>query len=277
MSGIAINRRFAVAASGLCAALALAAALAGCGKQESATPAASSAASAAVPARVLVVGTDAAYTPFESQNDKGEIVGFDVDVVKAVAQKAGIEVKFVNTPWEGIFNALDQGDRDLLVSAITITDERRQTMDFSQPYFDAKQLIAVKSDSAVAKLDDLKTLKVGVQNGTTGDEVVGKLLGKSNTAIKRFESTPLALKELEAGGVQAVVADNGVVVHYLANNTGGGFKTVSDAGFPVEKYGIAVKRGNTELLARINQGLEGIRADGTYAKIYASHFGAESK
>ncbi len=269
----AINRRFALAASGLCMAVAIA----GCGKQEPAPPAASSAAPAAAPARVLVVGTDAAYTPFESQNDKGEIVGFDIDVVKAVAQKAGIEVKFVNTPWEGIFNALDQGDRDLLVSAITITDERRQTMDFSQPYFDAKQLIAVKTDSPVAKFDDLKTLTVGVQNGTTGDEVVGKLLGKSNTAIKRFESTPLALKELEAGGVQAVVADNGVVVHYLANNRAGGFKTVSDAGFPVEKYGIAVKKGNAELLAKINQGLEGIRTDGTYAKIYAAHFGAVSK
>jgi polar amino acid transport system substrate-binding protein len=276
MSGIAINRRFALAASGLCVAFALA----GCGKQEPATTAASNAAPSApasAPARVLVVGTDAAYTPFESQNDKGDIVGFDIDVVKAVAQKAGIEVKFVNTPWEGIFNALDQGDRDLLVSAITITDERRQTMDFSQAYFDAKQLIAVKSDSAVSKLDDLKALKVGVQNGTTGDEVVGKLLGKSSTAIKRFESTPLALKELEAGGVQAVVADNGVVVHYLANNTAGGFKTVSDTGFPVEKYGFAVKKGNADLLARLNQGLEAIRTDGTYAKISASHFGSEAK
>ncbi len=269
-----INRRFALTAAALLAALAIA----GCGKQEAATPAASASAPPPPAAgRVLVVGTDAAYTPFESQNDKGDIVGFDIDVVKAVAQKAGLEVKFVNTPWEGIFNSLDQGDRDLLVSAITITDERRQTMDFSQPYFDAKQLIAVKSDSPVARFEDIKNLKVGVQNGTTGDEVVGKLLGKSSTAIKRFESTPLALKELEAGGVQAVVADNGVVVHYLANNAAGGFKTVSDASFPVEKYGIAVKKGNAELLARINQGLEAIRTDGTYARIYASHFGTEPK
>jgi polar amino acid transport system substrate-binding protein len=273
MSGIAINRRFTLTVASLLVGLALA----GCGKQEPAAPTTAAAPPAPAAARVLVVGTDAAYTPFESQNEKGDIVGFDIDVVKAVAKKAGIEVKFVNTPWEGIFNSLDQGDRDLLVSAITITDERRQTMDFSQPYFDAKQLIAVKSDSPVVKFDDIKTLKVGVQNGTTGDEVVGKLLGKSSTAVKRFESTPLALKELEAGGVQAVVADNGVVVHYLANNAGGGFKTVSDAGFPVEQYGIAVKKGNAELLAKINKGLEDIKADGSYAKIYASHFGAESK
>jgi len=273
MSGIALNRRLTLTAASLLVGLALA----GCGKQEPAAPAASSAPPPAAAPRVLVVGTDAAYTPFESQNEKGEVVGFDIDVVKAIAQKAGIEVKFVNTPWEGIFNTLELGDRDLLVSAITITPERRQTMDFSQPYFEARQLIAVKSDSTVAKFDDIKKLKVGVQNGTTGDEVVGKLLGKSSTDIKRFESTPLALKELEAGGVQAVVADNGVVAHYLANNPGGGFKTVSDAGFSTEQYGIAVKKGNAELLAKIDKGLADIKADGTYAKIYASHFGAESK
>jgi polar amino acid transport system substrate-binding protein len=120
-------------------------------------------------------------------------------------------------------------------------------------------------------------LKVGVLNGSTGDYVLGKLLGKSSTVIKRFESTPLALKELEAGGVQAVVADNGVVEHYLANNPGGGFKTVSDAAFPAEQYGIAVKKGNAELQARINKGLDDIKADGSYDKIYAAYFGSTPK
>ena len=75
-----------------------------------------------------------------------EIVGFDIEIVQAIAAKAGFEVKFVNTPWEGIFNALGQGDRDMVVSAVTITDERKQTMDFSNPYFDAQQLIAVKEN-----------------------------------------------------------------------------------------------------------------------------------
>jgi polar amino acid transport system substrate-binding protein len=268
------NRRITRIAAGLLAGVA-ALALAGCGRQEPA--AANTAPAAPAPARVLVVGTDAAYTPFESQNEKGEIVGFDIDVVKAIAGKAGFEVKFVNTPWEGIFNALDQGDRDLLVSAITITGERRQTMDFSKPYFEARQLIAVRRNAQVAGFEDIKAMKVGVQNGTTGDEVVGKLQGKSSGNIRRFESTPLALKELEAGGVEAVVADNGVVEHYLANNPGGGFKTVSDAAFPVEQYGIAVKKGNTELLARINRGLDDIKADGSYDKIYAAHFGGVPK
>jgi polar amino acid transport system substrate-binding protein len=269
------TRRALIGAAGLIAAGLL---LAGC-KPQAPAPApkadAAKAAPAPAPAKVLVVGTDAAYAPFESQNEKGEIVGFDIDIVRAIAQKAGFEVKFVNTPWEGIFNTLAQGDRDLLVSAITITDERKQTIDFSDPYFDAHQLIAVPEKSKVAKFDDLKKLKVGVQTGTTGDEVVSKLLGKTSTNVKRFESTPLALKELESGGVDAVVADNGVVVNYVTNNKDAKFRMVNDAAFEPERYGIAVRKGNAELLAKINKGLADIRADGTYDAIYARYFGAK--
>ena len=271
MTKLALHR-FVQAGCATLAALVLVA----CGKQpESASaPAATPSAPVATSVRAYVVGTDAAYAPFESQNEKGEIVGFDIDIVSAIAQKAGIEVKFVNTPCEGIFNALAQGDRDLLVSSITITDERKQTMDFSDPYFDANQLIAVKADSKVTRFDDLKALKVGVQTGTTGDEAVAKLQGKNSANIKRFESTPLALKELEAGGVDAVVADNGVVINYVTNNSGARFKTVNDAAFVPEHYGIPVKKGNAELLAKLNKGLAEIRADGTYDRIYATYLGA---
>ncbi len=269
-------RRFLLIAGWTTASLLLAA----CGKPDvpanaALTPAGGPAASTA-PARVYVVGTDAAYAPFESQNEKAEIVGFDIDVVKAVAHQAGFEVKFVNTPWEGIFNALQQGDRDLVTSAVTITPERRQTMDFSQPYFDAVQLIVVKQTSKVARFNDLKPLKVGVQTGTTGDEAITKLLGKTSPNIKRFELTPLALKELEAGGVDAVVADNGVVSNYVANNPAGQFKTVTDPSFTPEQYGIAIKKGNAELLAKVNQGLAGIQANGTYQALYAKYFGSAS-
>lgn len=269
------TRRFLQTAGLLCAGVLLAA----CGKKEAPAPAASAPApaasvAAAPPAKVYVVGTDAAYAPFESQNEKGEIVGMTIDMLSAVASKAGVEIKFVNTPWEGIFNSLQQGDRDILASSITITDERKQTMDFTNPYFDAYQLIAVKANSKVSKFDDLKKLKVGVQTGTTGDEVVTKQQGKNSTNIKRFESTPLALKELEAGGVDAVVADNGVVINYVTNNPGAKFKTVSDKAFAPEQYGFAVKKGNAELLEKLNKGLADIKADGSYDKIYAKYFGA---
>ena len=270
------TRRFLQTAGLLCAGVLLAA----CGTKEAPAPAASapapaaSVAAAPPPAKVFVVGTDAAYAPFESQNEKGEIVGMTIDMLSAVASKAGVEIKFVNTPWEGIFNSLQQGDRDILASSITITDERKQTMDFTNPYFDAYQLIAVKANSKVAKFDDLKKLKVGVQTGTTGDEVVTKQQGKNSTNIKRFESTPLALKELEAGGVDAVVADNGVVINYVTNNPGAKFKTVSDKAFAPEQYGFAVKKGNAELLEKLNKGLADIKADGSYDKIDAKYFGA---
>ncbi len=265
------TRRFLQIASLTAAGLLLAA----CGKKEEPpTPATVASAPAPAPAKVYVVGTDAAYAPFESQNEKGEIVGFDIEVAQAAAKKAGIELKFVNTPWEGIFNALGQGDRDMVVSAVTITAERKGTMDFSEPYFDAQQLIAVKMDSKIAKFADLKKLKVGVQTGTTGDEAVTKLQGKSSPNIKRFEGTPLALKELESGGVDAVVADNGVIIHYVANNPGGKFKTVADKEFVPEQYGIAFKKGNAELQGKINKGLAEIKADGSYAAIFTKYFGA---
>lgn len=248
--------------------------LSGCDRPSAPASGSEAASAASAPARVYAVGTDAVYAPFESQNERGEIVGFDIDIVKAVAQRAGIEVKFINTPWEGMFNTLAQGDRDILVSAITITDERKQTMDFSVPYFDARQLIAVPSGSKVQRFEDLKTLRVAVQTATTGDEIISKLQGKTSPNIKRFESTPLALKELEAGGVEAVVADNGVIAHYVAHNSGAAFRAVEDASFALEQYGLVVKKGNTELLEKLNAGLRKLREDGGYAEIHTRWFGA---
>jgi len=183
-------------------------------------------------------------------------------------------VKFIPTPFEGIFNFLAQGDRDLLISAITITDERKQTVDFSNPYFEASQLIAVpQGNTSVKQFNDLKSLKIGVQSATTGDEVVQNLVGKNNPSIKRFDSTTLALKELESGGVDAVVADDPVVRNYITNNPSASFRVVPDAGFPKEYYGIAVRKGNTELLAKINQGLAEVKADGSFDKINQKYFG----
>ncbi|WP_373312791.1 basic amino acid ABC transporter substrate-binding protein [Deefgea tanakiae] len=224
-------------------------------------------------AKTYQVATDAAYAPFESLNNKKEVVGFSVDVLEAIAKKSGMKIKFINTPWEGIFATLSTGDRDMVISSVTITPERKQSMDFSDPYFEAKQLIAVGKNSKVSKFTDLKTLKVGVQTGTTGDEVIQKLQGKTSPNIKRFESTPLAIKELENGGVDAVVADNGVVVNFVANNPNSKLKMIDDATFAKEYYGIAVKKGNKALLEQINKGLAAIKADGTYDKIYNKYFG----
>ena len=253
------------------ALVAAVAALSACGKKDEAAQA-----PAAAAAKVYLVGVESAYAPFSAENEKKEVVGFDIDVMKALAQKIGIEVKFVPTPFEGFFNFLAQGDRDLLISAITITDERKQTVDFSEPYFEATQLIAVPTaDAKVQKFDDLKNLKVGVQSATSGDEIVQQLLGKNNPNIKRLDSTPLALKELETGGVDAVVADDAVVKNYITNNPSSKLRTVSDANFPKEYYGIAVRKGNTELLNKVNKGMADLKADGTFDKISTHYFGAK--
>ena len=250
--------------------------LAACGKKaETPAPAPASVASAPAPAKVVVVGTDAAYAPFESQNEKGEIVGFDIEVVQAIAAKAGFEVKFVNTPWEGIFNALGQGDRDMVVSAVTITEERKQTMDFSNPYFDAQQLIAVKENSKVTKFADLKKLKVGVQTGTTGDEAVTKLQGKTSTNIKRFEfPTPLGAEGTRVGR-RGRRGRRQRCRHPLRGQQPR--RQVQDGGrHRVRTRAVrhrAEEEGDAELLNKVNQGLAAIKADGTYDQIFAKYFG----
>lgn len=222
--------------------------------------------------REYVVGTDAAYAPFSSMNEKKEAVGYEIDLIKAIAERAGMRIKVENTPFDGIFNALAQGDRDILISSITITDLRKKTVDFTAPYFEANQLIAVPLNSRVQKFTDLKRLKIGVQSATTGDEAARQLVGKNNPDIKRFESMPLAFQELDGGGVDAVVGDNGVVVNYVKNNDARNFKIISDPSFPKEYYGIAVKKGNTALQTILNKGLAEIKADGTSDKIYAKYF-----
>jgi polar amino acid transport system substrate-binding protein len=242
------------------------------------TPAETSSASTPAQAAEAVysVGMDASYAPFEYLNNKHEVQGFDVDVLTAVAEKEGLKLRFVNTPWEGIFASLAQGDRDILASAITITDERKQSVDFSDPYFEARQLIAIPAgEKGIRNFHDLKSRRVAVQSGTTGDEVVQKLKGRTSPDIKRFESMPLALKELESGGVDAVVGDNGVVTNYVENNPGSGIAMIEDAGsFAPEYYGFAVRKGNAVLLARLNAGLAAIRADGRYEAIYKKYLGA---
>ncbi len=113
-------------------------------------------ASAGVSAEEYVVGTGATYRPFEYETPQKELVGFDVDLMRAIAKAEGFDVKFINTPWEGIFATVDKGDRDIIMSGITITDKRREAVDFSKPYFLAHQLILTDKNTKIEKLADLK-------------------------------------------------------------------------------------------------------------------------
>ncbi|KEO81775.1 basic amino acid ABC transporter substrate-binding protein [Tumebacillus flagellatus] len=216
--------------------------------------------------KTYVVGTDASYAPFESMNGE-KIEGFDMDVLSAAADAGGFKVQFQNTPWDGIFLTLKNNDRDIVASAVTITDERKKELDFSDPYFEATQMIVSKKGAELKTLAELKDKKIAVQNGTTGDEVVTKMLGKGSPNIKRFENMPLALLELKNGGVDAAVGDNGVVLEYVKNNGAGEFVTSVDSSFEKEHYGFVVKKGNTELQKKINDGLKKIKENGKLDEI----------
>ena len=222
----------------------------------------------------LIVGSSATYRPFAYETPSKEIVGYDVDIIKAVAQKAGVQIKIVNTPWTGIFAALNNGDVDLVISGVTINDKRKQSYDFTAPYFEARQLIAVHQASTVKSLKELAGKKVGVVTGSTGDDIASREFGKTNGDIRRFESTPVVISELVNSGVDAAIGDNGVIAFRVQEHKQ--LKTVSDANFPKEYFGIVVKQGNKALLDKLNAGLAAIKADGSYAQIYKKWFQAEA-
>lgn len=223
-------------------------------------------------AETYVVGAGGTYRPFEFENSHKQLDGFDIDVIKAIAKAENFDVKLINTPWEGIFATLNSGDRDMIISGITITDKRQKMVDFSAPYFPAEQAIVVPEGSEVSSLEALKNVKVGVVNSSTGDIVVSDELGKNSTSIKRFDNTPLMLQELFENGVSAAVGDVGVVKYYIKQHPEKAFRLVPDVRFERQYFGIAVAKGNTELLNKINAGLNKIIADGTYASIYQRWF-----
>ena len=222
----------------------------------------------------LVVGSSATYRPFAYENPNKEIVGYDIDIIKAVAQKSGLQIKIVNTPWTGIFAALNNGDVDLVISGVTINDKRKQSYDFSMPYFEARQLIAVQKDSTAKTLKDLAGKKIGVVTGSTGDDTASREFGKTNPDIRRFESTPVVISELVNSGIDAAIGDNGVIAFRAQEHKQ--LKTVNDPAFPKEFFGIVVKQGNKALLDKINSGMAAIKADGSYAQIYKKWFQADA-
>ena len=231
--------------------------------------------SAPAAGKEYIVGLDATYAPFEFEQD-GQVVGFSADVLQAIAADQGLNLRLINTPWEGIFATLDKGDRDVISSSVTITEERKQVMDFTDPYFEATQMIATAQDNtAIQSFADLKERTVSVQSGTTGDLVMQKLQGEQSANIKRFETMPLAMKELLNGGVAAAVGDNGVVQNFVNHNPDARLRTFVDNSFEKEFYGFAVRKGrDDDLLTKLNAGLASIKANGTYDQIYAKWFNA---
>ncbi len=216
----------------------------------------------------ITFGSDATFPPMEFVDTNKNIVGFDVDMINAVAKAAGFEAVVKNVNWDGIFAGLAAGEYDAILSSVTITDERKGTMDFSTPYVNAGQVIIVpKATSGVSKLDDLKGKTVGVQIGTTGDIEVSKYAALKK---KTYDEIGLAVEDLSIGRTDAVVVDSPIAANYVLQNDKYKAK-LQIVGSPLtqELYGVAVKKGNSKILDLVNKGLAAIQKDGTLDKLKA--------
>ncbi|ADU95891.1 basic amino acid ABC transporter substrate-binding protein [Geobacillus sp. Y412MC52] len=249
-------------------------ALAACGGKSTETSSSSGGDGGATKKKV-VVGTDAAFAPFEYMQ-KGKIVGFDVDLLDAVMKAAGLDYELKNIGWDPLFASLQSKEVDMGISGITITDERKQSYDFSDPYFEATQVILVKQGSPVKNALDLKGKTIGVQNATTGQEAAEKLFGKG-PHIKKFETTVVAIMELLNGGVDAVITDNAVANEYVKNNPNKKLQVIEDPkNFASEYYGMIFPK-NSELKAKVDEALKNVINSGKYTEIYKKWFGKEPK
>lgn len=227
--------------------------------------------------KVYVVATDASYAPMEYE-ENGKVVGFAPELLTAAAETQGIKLQFVNAPFDSLFAGLSKGDSDIALGSITITDERKQQVDFSEPYFEATQMVVTRQDNGKIKsFADLKSQAVSVQNATTGDLALQKLQGKDSTNIKRFETLPLAFKELENGGVEAAVGDSVVAAYYVQQNPQAKLNAFVDPEFAKESYGLAFRKGrNDGLREAIGKGFAEIKANGKAAQIEQKWFGASN-
>ncbi|MBM7854996.1 lysine-arginine-ornithine-binding protein [Desulfohalotomaculum tongense] len=244
-------------------------ALAGCG---SGTDKAKS--DSANEANVLKVGTDVAFPPFEFE-ENGKYTGFDIDLIHAIAEEAGYKVDLQPMQFSGLIPALQAGNVDVGIAGITITDERKEQVNFTEPYIDAGQIIAVRADEEEIKsVDDLKGKVLGAKIGTTGAKMAEELKqdGKLKE-IKLYDNNPESYLDLESGNVDAVIVDKPVVDRYIATKGKGKIKTVGEL-LTGEKFGIAVPKGNEKLLKELNDALATLKENGTYDQIFEKWFGS---
>lgn len=212
----------------------------------------------------LTMATNAEFPPFE-YIENGKVVGADVEIAEAIAEKLGKKLEVTNIDFDAALTGAATGKYDMAVAGITANDERKQNMNFSIDYYTASQAIIVKSDSAIASSKDLEGKTISCQEGTTGEQY----LLDNNYAIQSFKTGAEAVTALTSGKVQAVVIDDAVARALSAEQNGA--TKVLDEALTKEAYAIALQKGNDELTAEINSALEALKADGTLAKIFEKY------
>ncbi|MEH1924676.1 basic amino acid ABC transporter substrate-binding protein [Nostoc sp.] len=222
--------------------------------------------------QTLKVATDPTFIPFEIQTTSGNLEGFDIDLMKALAQPAtGIAVKFESLPFDGMISTLQAKRVDAAISGITITAERLKTIAFSRPYFKAGLAIAVREDNQNIKdFNSLKGKKIAVQIGSTGADFAKTI---PNAKISTFNSGPEFFQDLLNGNVDAVVSDAFATLYAIKNGKLKGIRVVADL-LTEEYYGIAAPKDSPHLDA-INKGIATLLSNGTYKQIYQKWFNAE--
>jgi len=227
------------------------------------------AAPAAPTAKKFVFASDASFPPMEFTDDNKNIVGFDIDLIAAIAKDQKFEYEVKNTAWDGIFAGLTGGAYDAILSSVTISDERKQQGDFSDPYINAGQAVVVRADEAAINSEkDLTGKTAGAQIETTGAIAIRQLEG---VTLKQYDTPDLGLLDLVNKNIDAFVVDTPVAANYAlqSDQFKGKLKIVGEP-FTEEVYGIMVQKGDPKgVLPLFNAGLKNVKASGEYDKIYA--------
>ena len=214
----------------------------------------------------LTVGSDTTWKPMEYiEGDK--IVGFDVDLTQAIADKLGLKLDYQSTAWDGLFPALIAHKFDMAISSITITDERKKEMDFSDPYFKTDQAVAMLAGAGIDSAEKLNGKKAGVQIGTTGELEAKKISGLT---VNTYDDIMMAFEDLKAGRIDVVIADSYLVYAYANMNK------EFEVGFAIttnEQLGIAFAKDTPDLVKAVNGALKAVKDSGKYDEIYKKWFG----
>jgi polar amino acid transport system substrate-binding protein len=247
--------------------------LAGCGGEEPTTTTPEAGGVDLIKSGKIVTCTHLPYEPFQFEQG-GKVVGFDVDMVDLVAKRLGVAQEIFDTPFEGIQSgeALNARQCDVAAAAMTITEERKQKILFSAPYFDADQALLVKKDSGITSFDQLKGKLLGVQTATTGKMYAEENAVPKGVKLKDYEDLALELKAVQTGAVAGAVNDIPVLLDFAKKNPDVEVAATFETG---EQYGFGMKLGNQALATVVNEVITQAKQDGTYNQLYRKWFGVE--
>ncbi|MFL0266719.1 amino acid ABC transporter substrate-binding protein [Candidatus Clostridium radicumherbarum] len=225
----------------------------------------------------VVVGLDDTFAPMGFKDTKGDIVGFDIDLAKEVFKRIGINVKFQSIDWSMKETELNSGNIDLIWNGYSITDERKQKVAFTNPYLENRQLIITLANSNIQSKKDLQGKKVAVQNGSSSLDALNKepevLKSLSSGKPVLFDTNNEAFMDLEAGRVDAVIADEVLARYYMKERGIEKYKVLQED-FGKEQYAVGIRKADNELVSMVNSELENMKKDGTSAEISKKWFGS---